>query len=877
MSQLSVFPPIDIIVDMQGTVHSRRVPLRLSVPFAKGVVTDVNHVGIEVSGERQLCQTRTLQRWPDNSVRWCLIDWLHPTNQNHLVGDAQVVYTETACSSPTDQPRFELTSSDTPPTLCHLAVDVAPSLPIRLRAVSAEGKEYLGTARAFTCSANGAIRQQMVAEVTLKNQDGAQLPLQIRLAVDAFASCQTAVLQVTVTNPQPATHPNGNWDLGNGGSIHLQDLSVEFQLPAEHASQRIRAWTAPSEAAGHAHKTFQLFQASSGGEHWQASNHLNQDHKVELSFRGFQIDCDDATRRGLRATPQIVVERDTATLAIAMRRYWENFPKSISVSGDLARLSLFPRESGYLHELQGGEQKTHEFAIYYGNTPLDRPLAWYLELSAPRLHPDHYAAAEAIPFLTPRQQDPNTRHHALVDSAIEGDDSFFAKREIIDEYGWRHFGDIYGDHEAAFHDGTTPLVSHYNNQYDCTGGFATQFFRTGDPRWFEQMVAMADHAWDIDTYHTSSDKNLYNQGLFWHTYHYADADTGTHRSYPRSLNDVGDMPGGKDLDELGATGKSLKKVYGLGGGPSASHNYNTGWMYAYYLTGETQYRDAAINAADYVMRIEDGSKTIFRFLSRADTGYSIESSAGYHGPGRAAANSLQALLTGFELTGDANYLRFSEQLIRRVIHPQDSIEKLDLLNAELRWFYTMFLQALMRFIDLKAACQQNDQMYAYAVAALNHYAGWMLQHERPTLDTPERLQYPTETWIAQDMRKWHILQYAAWLNQAEEPHRKALQAKADSLYNYVCDTLSAAPTRTLCRPVVLMTQFGWQRNWFQTRSADIALPQPEFEGSLPAPSTFVPQRAIAVRRAKYCILGAATLMLAALLSILYWLLQGVFQ
>ena len=85
----------------------------------------------------------------------------------------------------------------------------------------------------------------------------------------------------------------------------------------------------------------------------------------------------------------------------------------------------------------------------------------------------------------------------------------------------------------------------------------------------------------------------------------------------------------------------------------------------------------------------------------------------------------------------------------------------NLLDAENRWFYTMFLQALGRYLDYKAELGQLDFMYAYARASLLHYARWMAEHEYPYLDKPEILEYPTETWAAQDMRKSEIFKYAA--------------------------------------------------------------------------------------------------------------------
>ena len=44
---------------------------------------------------------------------------------------------------------------------------------------------------------------------------------------------------------------------------------------------------------------------------------------------------------------------------------------------------------------------------------------------------------------------------------------------------------------------------------------------------------------------------------------------------------------------------------------------------------------------------------------------------------------------------------------------------------------------------------------------LLHFARWMADHERPYLDRPELLEFPTETWAAQDIRKSEIFDLAA--------------------------------------------------------------------------------------------------------------------
>ena len=126
-----------------------------------------------------------------------------------------------------------------------------------------------------------------------------------------------------------------------------------------------------------------------------------------------------------------------------------------------------------------------------------------------------------------------------------------------------------------------------------------------------------------------------------------------------------------------------------------------------------------------------------------------------------AANSISVLLDGHRLTGEPKFLDKAEQLIRRCIHPADDVPKRNLLDVENRWFYTMFLQALGKYLDHKAERGDLDAVYAYARASLLHYARWMADHEVPTLSRPEILEYPNETWAAQDMRKCEVFQFAA--------------------------------------------------------------------------------------------------------------------
>jgi hypothetical protein len=183
----------------------------------------------------------------------------------------------------------------------------------------------------------------------------------------------------------------------------------------------------------------------------------------------------------------------------------------------------------------------------------------------------------------------------------------------------------------------------------------------------------------------------------------------------------------------------------------------------------------------------------------------------------------------------------------------------------------MYLQALCRLIEVLAPEENRRDDFLYAVGSLMHYARWMLKHERPILDTPEKLQYPNETWAAQDIRKWHVLAYAAkWA--ASDQERQALMDRAEFFFHYCMETLDSFSTKSLCRPVVLLLNYGWQRAGLQNAQR-IGYPVPPDHrfGEFKA---FVPQRTVAVGRAKKILLGTAVVFCMTLLAGIAYLLRS---
>ena len=160
----------------------------------------------------------------------------------------------------------------------------------------------------------------------------------------------------------------------------------------------------------------------------------------------------------------------------------------------------------------------------------------------------------------------------------------------------------------------------------------------------------------------------------------------------------------------------------------------------------------------------------------------------------------------------------------------------------------MFLQALGVYLDVKIDLGRLDRMYAYGRATLLHYAAWMALHERPILDTPDRLQYPTETWAAQDLRKVEVFQFAA--RHATATDRARYHERAAWFHHYCAAKLNEFPTQSLCRPVVLVLRYGWSHTWHQTHRDATAPPPVEPVAEWGQHREFVPQKVRAIRRIK---------------------------
>ncbi len=120
--------------------------------------------------------------------------------------------------------------------------------------------------------------------------------------------------------------------------------------------------------------------------------------------------------------------------------------------------------------------------------------------------PAYYCDTGAVPYLTPEAIDPDREYRHSFEPRSRGPIPSMRKREVIDEFGWRHFGEIYGDHEAFF----TP-VRPRSSRTTTISTMRSPASRTSSCERRPALVAsrcdeLAAHVADIDIYHTDRDK-----------------------------------------------------------------------------------------------------------------------------------------------------------------------------------------------------------------------------------------------------------------------------------------------------------------------------------------------------------------------------------
>lgn len=807
---------IKLIVEEISGVERIEEPITVGVPFPEGVLKDENTLSLfDAKGNPVPFQAEALKRWSDRSVKWTLLDFMVDCPANASVNYSlkfKEMFPQVNMNN-----KIEINNNGLYLTvdtgMAAFAIDKKIFLPFN--SVTISGVELIDTQKCYTVlkdeahedvipvikkidiETRGLLRSTVKAEGEFESKDG-KVFSGFFARLSFYAGKSMVKIDFTIRNPKAAKHSGGLWDLGDKGSIYFDDFSLCLALSTKQDTSIFWKTQLTQEQKRLDGKRIEIYQDSSGGDNWDSPNHVNRYGKVMNSFRGYRVSSDSLLEEGYRAAPTVAVSSGEKRIAATIQRFWQNFPKAIEAKSNSLILRLFPKQYNDLFELQGGEQKTHTIFLEFGpdiNKPMS--LDWVQEPLVARQSPEWYAKGMAIGYMSPKDKDKNPDYQRLVDSAVRGDNTFFDRREKVDEYGWRNFGEIFADHEVVAYKGSSsPFVSHYNNQYDVIYGCMLQFCRTGDLKWYHLGADLARHVIDIDIYHTNKDRPGFSGGHFWHTDHFMHTETSTHRSFSKRNAEINGI-----------------KSYG--GGPSSEHCYTTGLCIYFFLSGDVAAKEAVIELADWILNADKVERSLCGVLRKVKQTASSILNEYSNAPGRGEANSINTLLDAFKLTDDRKYLLKAEGIIKKFISPSDDIDRLNKQKIEKRWFYLIFLQSIGKYLDVKDSINERDEMFDYAREGLFHHAQWMLENEVPYKQLFHIVEIPSSTWPAQDIRKSVIFDYV--YKYADGPFKQAAKEKSEFFYNTsISDILSFDDeSKTFVRPLAILMNYGVMHTYFQ--------------------------------------------------------------
>ncbi len=789
---------LDIVVEETAGFDRINEPIRVCIPVPPGEIS-VGSSFVISTPDNSLCncQTRPLKNWPCGSVKWLLVDSFvsvarhsktilklfnspeHPRPKHAI----KISESKTMLVVDTGAGQFHIDTSTLKPFIKVLDANGEPlSLGSECTLISDHNSNLKPYADEISIEDGGPLH----AIIVVAGHFG-ESKLRFQSRIHFYAGTLQVKYEMTLHNPKAATHPQGLWDLGDRGSIEFQGLSFSFFLP-ENTEREFHCFPYITEEpiTGKAGGELSIYQESSGGENWQSPNHRNKQGLIPLTFRGFKaFEGGRLVKEGYRATPLAWSGNKQKGTAATIPLFWQQFPKKLIVEQNKIQIELFPACFPDLFEMQGGEQKTHQFYLDFSVDKLG--LRWSLSPLAVMASPGSYHESSVIGDLPGRKD--------LVDQFASAG-VFFRKREAIDEFGWRNFGDVYADHEAVQDAGNNQFISHYNNQYDLISGFYRKAFSAGDLKWQELACDLANHVVDIDLYHTELDREEYNHGLFWHTDHYTDAGLSTHRSYSKEQ-----VP--------------AYERHNRGGGPGNEHCYSSGLALHYYLTADPKFKHAVIDLAQWGLISLKGPQTVLGAIKRLASNLRQLKDVGKAKVAfpcfpftRGTGNVITACLDAFELTDDKIWLNRAGKIIKSSLHPFDDIQARTLENIEISWSYVVLLASIGKFLDVKNLYGELDVDFEFARRSLQVYATWMAKNEYSYLDKPEILEYPNETWAAQELRKSVVFYYAAKF--ADNPSlRSDFLKKGIFFHNIAKKSLSTRGTANFTRPVALMLQNCW--------------------------------------------------------------------
>ena len=605
--------------DMAG-IDARR-PVTGGVPIAEGAAPGGSAFSLrDQHGNSVPLQTSVLARWQDGSARWVLLDFQsQPPANGECAYVLSWVPEARSESNPCDE-RLELRYGDVTVSPCDSGlITVSDRVDVLLSLTAEDGRVCDAFVESAQMETTGDLRSTL--SIVGAFRVSGERVFQFRLRVSAYAGLPLIRIEPLILV-----------DSDRGVIQRIRELRLVLKSHGPAQCARLGGepgWEGPTSSP------VRLFQSDD----------------LHYVLRG-------ADREGGRAPGWAELADDRGTLAVALRSFWEQWPKSLEASPEGLAIGLFPsfEEGDFAHmEPWYKHQYLFDGDCYRLRTGQARRWDIWLSLDGDGDSLAKMANAPLIPAADPAQaiatgvwdaiSPSDTPEMAEYDEWAEG--LFDAYRHAVEserDYGAMNWGDWFGERK----------VNWGNHEYDTTNQILIQFARTGDPKYPYAADAAARHSSEVDTVHHI------NEDLIEHF--------GPRKGYPARpgmvhQHTVGHVSGFydseciRDLFVEKGVGNS-DKPYTCTDPFNLGHIWTQGLARHYFLTGDPFARETVERIGENLAKLVEDRE--YQFM-------------GHSHCGRTTGWPLLALAGAYELGLDDRYLCAMKTLVDDALAEQDPV------------------------------------------------------------------------------------------------------------------------------------------------------------------------------------------------------------
>ncbi|MFW5866492.1 MAG: hypothetical protein ACOCX2_01660 [Armatimonadota bacterium] len=539
---------------------AREEPVTFGIPLPEGALGRPQLVTL-MDGDRPIiAEARALVRWPDRTVKWLLVSATVSLEPNEtktlslsLGADVRPVMLKGAPPLREDGDTITVWTGRSRLTIDRASGDgtiegpdgVLTPLPVS-RLTADDGTIYTGTVESVEIEESGFQRVVVLTRGHHLNEAGEPyFGFELRYFLnsgDPFVRVDH-ILQHDIVSPE----------MQYGDEMKsFRSLDLVFPTGADSATLALEDGESAEISSGQ-----RLFQHESNA---------------------FVLPESEGTRAPGLAT--------AGGLTVAVRDFWQNWPKGIAVEDEGLALGLYPeitpadryadrpdehilyyyiRDGKYT--FRSGFEKRHELLV--GPADAASPEQVVARVNEPLLvtaPPDWYVDSGALHGIAAGERDFVAYDETLSDAV----DGHIEVRERSDWYGLMNFGDWWGERRNNWG----------NIEYDLQHAMLTQYFRTGDRRFFELAEDAARHNADVDVVHFAAGQK---------------AGPGNARRVGQAwVHSMGHTGGYYPYDYMNMS------IYSQGYAENEGHMWNQGNLEYWLPTGDQQVHRAAMQLADWL-------------------------------------------------------------------------------------------------------------------------------------------------------------------------------------------------------------------------------------------------------------------------------------